>query len=314
MYINLFLGGLNGMGQAQSQSSFGECNECSEQDYQTHSTHVINSRPGYYPSLQPLSSISQNQNSRPYGELNTNRQSPGLQDEESQKGYSINYQQPDTYSGSGTNNKLPGSQVHGYSIRPSIDGQYSGSETNYKVPGKQNPGYVINDQYPRSETNNKLPDNQNYGYGITPSIDNQYTGLGTNNQLPGNQGHRYGIESSLNGQYPSKIQGSKSNNNTELGKINPGYVYNSAKEQIPNVANTNTPEYKIAVNNDTVNANSHSINSIPFNPSSWSYPNKINSYTPNINQQIYPDGLGFPNIPSESGQGILTPNNTPNSD
>ncbi|XP_026804583.1 uncharacterized protein LOC113548103 isoform X2 [Rhopalosiphum maidis] len=306
--------GLNGMGQAQSQSSFGECNECSGQDYKTHSTHVVNSHPGYYPSLQPLSSISQNQNLRPYGELNTNRQSPGLQGEESQKGYSINHQYPDTYSGSGTNNKLPSSQVHGYSISPSVDAQYSGPGTNYKVPGEQNQGYIINDQYPRSETNNKLPDNQNYGYGITPSVDNQYTISGTNNQLPRHQDPRYGIESSLYGQYPSKILGSKSNNDTELGKINPGYAYNSAKEQIPNLTNINTPENKIAENNDTVNANSHSINSIPFNPSSWSYPNKINSDTPDTNQQIYPDGLGFPNIPSESGQGILTPHNTLNFD
>ncbi|XP_025202924.1 uncharacterized protein LOC112600011, partial [Melanaphis sacchari] len=288
--------GLNGMGQAQSQSSFGECDECYEKDYQTHSTHDVNSQSGYFPSLRPSSSISQNQNSRPYSESNSNKQSPSLQNEKNQRGHSINDQYPDTYSGSGINNKLPDSKFH--DIGQSLNSQYPGSITNYKVPDKQNQGYVINDQYPRSEINN-----QDYGYGTTPSVNNRYTDSGTNIQLPENQDHRYGIESSLRGQYPGKIQDSKSNINTELSKIDSGHVYNSVNEQIPNLANTNTPEYKETVNNNLVHSNPHSINSIPLNPNSWDYPNKI-----------YPDGSRFPNIPSELGQGILTPHNTPNYD
>ncbi|KAF0750062.1 hornerin-like, partial [Aphis craccivora] len=303
--------GLNGMGQAQSQSSFGDCNECSGQDYQTHSTHVVKPHPDFFPPLQPLSSVSQNQNSRPFSELNTNRQSPSFQNGENRRGHSINDQFPDTYSGLGTSNKLPGNQIHGYDIRPSPNGQYPGSETTYKVADKQNQGYVINEQYPKSDTTNKLSDNQNYGYGIIPSVDNQYIGSEKNNQLPENQDNRYGIESSL---YPGKIQGSKSNNNTELGKIDSGYVYNSANQQIPNLVNTNTPEYKKTVNNDRAYPNSHSINSIPFNPSTWGYPNKIGNNNPNINPQIYLDGPGFPNIPSGSSQGILTPHNSLNYD
>ncbi|CAH1720768.1 unnamed protein product [Aphis gossypii] len=309
--IKLFLGGLNGMGQAQSQSSFGDCNECSGQDYQTHSTHVINPHPEYFPPLRPLSSVSQNQNSRPFSESSTNRQSPGFQNGENRREHSINDQFPDTYSDLGTSNKLPGNQVHGYGIRPSPSGQYPGSDTNYKVADKQNQGYVINEQYPKSDTNNKLSDNQNYGYGIIPSVDNQYIGTGKNNQLPENQDNRYGIESPL---YPGKIQGSKSNNNTELGKIDSGHVYNSVNEQIPNLVNTDTPEYKKNVNNDKAYPNSHSINSNPFNPSTWGYPNKIGNNNPNINPQIYLDGSGFPNTPPGSGQRVLTPHNTPNYD
>ncbi|XP_022180665.1 uncharacterized protein LOC111040907 [Myzus persicae] len=204
--------GLNGMGQAQSQSSFSDCDDCSGQDYRAHSTHVDNSHTGHFPSLRPISSVPQNQNSRPYSESNTNRQSPGSQNEESQRGHSINDQYPDTYPGSGINNLLPANQVHGYGVRPSVNGQYPGSGTNNKLPGNQDQGYGVSPsivgQNPGSGTNNKIPGNQDQGYGTNPSIDGQYPGSGINNKLPGNQDQGYGIRPSIDGQY----QGSRTNN------------------------------------------------------------------------------------------------------
>ncbi|XP_016662361.1 uncharacterized protein LOC103310238 isoform X5 [Acyrthosiphon pisum] len=308
--------GLNGMGQAQSQSSFGECDECPGQDYRTHSTQVDNSHLVRFPSLRPTNSVPQNENSRPYSISNTNRQAPGLQNEENQREHSINGQYPDTYPGSGTNIKLPGNQDHGYGVRPLVDGQYRGSGTNNKLPGNQYQGYgitpSIDGQYTSSGTNNKLPGNQNQGYGINPSIVGQYPGLGTNNNLPGNRDNGYGNEPYSYGQYPDKNQGSDSKNTTELGNIDSGRVYSSANEQNPNLANTNSPEFKKNVNNDAVNPNTYSINSSPFNPSSWEYANKIDSNNPNLDQQI--NQSGFPNIPSGLGHGILTPHNTPNSE
>ncbi|KAL5240033.1 hypothetical protein ACI65C_007443 [Semiaphis heraclei] len=346
--------GLNGMGQAQSQSSFGECDDCSGQDYRTHSTLVDSSHPGHFQSNRPISSIPQSQNSRPYSESNENRQSPGSQNEEIQRGHSINDQYPNTYPGSRTSNTFPNNQVHGYGVEPSvdglyplsgtynkfsgnqdrgygttpIDGQYSGSGRNDKLPSNQDHGYSVrpsvNGQYQESGTNNKLPGHQDQGYGTTPSTVGQYPGSGINNKSPDNQNQRYpftdsqypGSETnnklagypyhgydnvpSLYGQYPGKNQGSESNNNTELDKINSGHVYNSANEQNPNLANTNPAESKKVVNNDVVNPNTYSINSSPFNPSSRDYPKKITNNNPNI--------------PSGSSHGILTPHYTPNSE
>ncbi|XP_015365834.1 PREDICTED: uncharacterized protein LOC107163104 [Diuraphis noxia] len=386
--------GLNGMGQAQSQSSFNECDDCSGQDYRTHSTHVDNSQPKHFQSLRPNS--PQNQNARPYSESNTNRQSLGSQNEDIQKGHSINDQYPNTYPGSGTSNtfpnnqvhghgvkpfvggqypasgvynklsgnqdqgygttpsidgqylglgandKLPGYQVHRYGIRPFVDGQYQESGTNNKLPGNQNQGYSIspsiigqysgsgindklpdaqnqkspskNMQYPGSGTNNKIPSNQDQGYGISLSVVGQYPGSETNNKLSGNSDHGYGNVPFIYGQYPDKNQGSGSNNNTELGKINSEHVYNSANEQNRNLPNTNSAESKKIVNNDVVNPNTYSIYSSPFNPSRWDYQKKITNNNPNVDQQIYTDESGFPNIPSGSDHGILTPHYTPNSE
>ncbi|VVC24320.1 Hypothetical protein CINCED_3A024835 [Cinara cedri] len=317
--------GLNGMGQAQSQSSFGDCDECYGQDYQTHPTHGGNSQSGNFPLFQ-----SRNQPDIQYGRSNIepsiNRQYPntypnsGIDDKipgKQDQGYGIrpvSQQIPNMYPVSGTNTLTPGKQDQGYGIEPLAGGQYSGLGTSNITPGKQDQGYgtglSANQQYPNTYsdfvTNNLSPSKQDQGpYNpvVGGKYPNTFPGAGVNNKVPDSQDQ--GGKNSNNFQYPNIH--SNLGNNKFPGNLDQGFGYNFSNEKIPNIANTYSPESKKPGSSNVYDQNTYAVNSNPFNPNSWNNPYKLSN-----SQQTYPGGSSFPSIPSGSSQGILGPHNIPN--